>query len=132
MKPAKIPGLLSLQLAIYNALTSAGLTVYDAVPENAAAPYVTIGESTSTDDGSKNCNGDEITETVHVWSEAKGFRECKQIIQTIIAALSATPLSDGDYQIALIDSEISQLLHDPDGMTRHGVIRLTFKVYQEA
>jgi hypothetical protein len=77
MRPPKVPGYNSLQLAIYNALSGAGVaTVYDEVPENAATPYLTIGETSSINEGSKKCNADEIIETIHIWSEAKGFREC--------------------------------------------------------
>ncbi|MBF0406473.1 MAG: DUF3168 domain-containing protein [Candidatus Riflebacteria bacterium] len=131
MKPAKVPGLLNLQTEIFNALNDSKIAAaYDEAPDEAPEPYISIGDSDIADDDSKNCCGDEITEDIHVWSKAKGFRECKMIVQKIISLFSTVNLSNSAYQIALIKKETS-FSREYDGTVRHGLVRLTFKVYQE-
>ena len=62
----------AIQTAIYQALSTLSYPVYDDVPQNAAFPYIVIGEDTSIpfDD---DCNtGAESTITIHVWSIYSG------------------------------------------------------------
>lgn len=131
MRPAKKPALVAVQKAIYTALSGASLTVFDQVSENQAFPYVTIGESSLLDDSDKTAHADEHVETIHVWSRAGGFKECKDLMTDAIEAASTiNGITDG-YHIRYLDTDQILTMRDPDGITRHGVIRIRFKAIQE-
>lgn len=131
MKPAKIPGLDALQKGCFTALTATLLRVYDEAPEGATFPYTSIGESSVTGSDSKTDNSDDVFETFHVWSRAKGFKELKQLCNTIIQAISGYQFAEPGYQIRFIELDSINTMRDPDGLTRHAVIRLKFKIFQE-
>ncbi len=123
--------LLPLQKAVYNRLKS-NLTVpiYDAVPESAVFPYVTIGEDTSVDWSTKLTSGQEVTHTLHVWSQYIGMTEVKDLIDQVIQALTISPLDmSADKFKAIVHSlDLNETFRDPDGTTRHGVLRFRFKI----
>ena len=70
---------LALQGALHTLLSSS-LTVYDAVPQGAAFPYVTVGDDTLVNWSAKGEGKVEITTTIHTWSRYTGRRECKEIM----------------------------------------------------
>jgi len=111
-----------LQSAIYSALTGAGLTVYDAVPENAGFPYVTIGYSQESPDDTHTSRGRQIISTIHVWSRYPGAKEIKDMAATIISTLdrASFTLANWRHVYTLFDS--ATYLQDPDGITRHAVV----------
>ena len=120
----------ALQTAIYsrlkndNTLTSThGAGVYDDVPEGSSFPYVAIGESTALDYGTKDSHGSENTITLHVWSRYKGSKETKNIMDRLHDLLHNYNLSVSGANLINIRFEFSDLIRDPDGITRHGIIR---------
>lgn len=130
-RPAKSTGIDAIQTAIYKALVAEAVTVCDHVGENAAFPYTTIGETSAVDTGTKTDHSDDCYETLHVWSRANGFKECKTIIKAVVSALSAYNYAESGYQIVFIGIDSINLFRDPDGLTRHGVVRVHYKVFQE-
>lgn len=131
MRPAKKPALVAVQKSIFLALTAASVAAYDHVSENQTFPYATIGEASLLDDSDKTAHSDEHVETIHVWSRANGFKECKDMMTDIIAAASGINGSTDGYQIRYLDTDQILTMRDPDGITRHGVIRIRFKAIQE-
>lgn len=131
-RPAKNPGYSALQGAIYSALTASALAVYDEAGENLAFPYLTIGESSAIEAATKTENADEHIETLHVWSRYKGFKECKDLAASAIQAVSGYDYSSViGYNVRFLEIDGTVFMRDPDGLTRHGVVRLKFKVIQE-
>lgn len=116
---------LALQTAIYGVLIASPvmLTVYDNVPPDAAPPYVQIGDDTIADDGSKTNFGEEITLTLHVYSDKGGKSECKQILGQIYDALHEQPLTAPGFNVADVRREFQDTFQDEDGLTMHGVAR---------
>ena len=111
-----------LQKAIYTALTGAGLTVFDYVPDNEDGfPYVTIGEDTLVDWDTKVINGFNTPLMIHTWSRGVGRKECKDIQGTIYSTLHNQTLPMDDHTMFLMRRESSLTKLDPDGVTRHGV-----------
>lgn len=120
-----------LQVAIYDRLrTDANLAavvadrVYDDVPQETPFPYVEIGEPVSTawDD---DCNTGSVSlVTIHVWSQYHGSREAQLALAAIYTALHNQPLGlvGGDNVVCQVQQQ--QVLRDPDGVTRHGVLTL--------
>ena len=120
----------ALQEAIYarlnndSTLTSTyGASVYDEVPEGSSFPYISIGETTALDYGTLDVDGSEQTMTFHVWSQYRGAKETKNILDRLHDLLHDYSLSVTGANLINIRFDFSDLLRDPDGITRHGVIR---------
>ncbi len=123
--------LLSLQKAVYDRLKAKLTTpVYDNVPDNAKIPYITIGETTALNWSTKIEAGQEITHTLHIFSQYPGMKEILELTDQVIQALTHAPLdlkSDG-FQSIVHSLDMNETFRDPDAVTRHGVLRFRFKV----
>ena len=98
--------------------------VYDDPSKNAAKPYVTIGEDQVLPDRGDGYDGSDVTMTIHVWSEAVGFPQTKQIAGAIRAALAPGFAVQG-HRLVDIAFESTRYLREPDGRTSHGVLTFT-------
>jgi len=123
-------GQFALQTTLYSTLnndsnltTTLGAGVYDEVVETASYPYVQIGEETAIDFGTKNEDGGEFTITIHVWSQYTGSKETKNIMDRIHTLLHDSSLSVTGFNLVNLRFEFSDIIRDPDGITRHGVMR---------
>ena len=123
-------GQFALQTTIYstlandNTLTSTlGVGVYDEVLEGASYPFVSLGEETSVDYSTKDTDGGETTINIHIWSQYKGAKETKQIMDRIHDLLHDSNLSVTGFNLINLRYEFSDIMRDPDGVTRHGVMR---------
>lgn len=116
---------LPVQAAIFSALSAAvsPVKVYDAVPQNAAFPYLTIGDDTAADAGTKTNQGQEITLTIHAWSQYQGRKEVKELLGKVYDALHEKPLTVPGFSVSMVRFEYSDSFTDADGKTRHGVAR---------
>ena len=107
-----------------NTLTSTyGATIVDEVTSSTSYPFVTIGEETTSDFSTKTDAGGQVTINIHIWSDYKGSKECKQIMDKIHDLLHDSSLSVSGYNLINCRFEFSDILKDPDGITRHGVMR---------
>lgn len=102
-------------------LAAAGLSIFDHVTAEAAAPYVSLRPGTVRDWSSKSFGGFEITYFVHVWSDAPGRREAHQAMALVRVALTQ-PLALDAATLVLMDHEFSDLRDDASGLL-HGVMR---------
>ena len=100
-----------------------GASVYDEVPEGSSFPYVVIGETTALEYGTKDVDGSENTVTIHVWSQYRGAKETKNIMDRIHDLLHDYNLSVTGANLINLRFEFLDLIRDPDGITRHGVMR---------
>jgi len=116
-----------LQAAVYTRLSSLGYPVYDAVPENTDYPYIVIGDDFATDWGTKSFPGWSVLVTIHIWSDYKGWRETKAIMDAAEQALCTNEFVLQNHTIAVLLPESAQVLRDPSGL-RHGVLRLRVKI----
>ena len=123
-------GSFALQSSIYstlsndNNLTSTlGASVFDDVPENTSYPYIVLGEDTANEYDTKDVNGSTSSLTIHVWSEYKGSKETKQIMDRVHDLLHDSNISVSGFNLINLRFEFSDIMRDPDGITRHGVIR---------
>jgi Protein of unknown function (DUF3168) len=120
-----------LQKAAYAALAGdASLTgligsgaVYDHVPQQAAFPYVVIGEARVADWSTGTEPGSEQLLTLHVWSRYEGKREAYAIADSIRSRLDEAALTLEDNRLINLRHQFSDLRRDPDGETYHGVLR---------
>jgi hypothetical protein len=122
-------GQFAFQQAIYSALNVSALTsdlscaVLDEVKQSQNYPFLTIGEETAIDYSTKDVIGGEYTVNIDVWSQYKGSKETKQIMDKVHDLLHNNNLSVTGFNLINLRFEFSDILRDPDGVTRHGVMR---------
>jgi hypothetical protein len=115
-----------VQKAVYNAIKAAmpaTVPVLDNVPDNQAAPYVSIGDGTDIEWDTDDSYGRETTITVHTWSSYRGMKEVKELMFLIKTALHNVSLVVTGEKLVLCFWEFSETMLDSDGLTRHGVQR---------
>jgi len=123
-------GQFAFQQALYTKLSSdstltssLGASVFDDVPQGSNYPFVQIGEDSTADFSTKDLVGSETTVNIHVWSRSHGAKETKQIMDRVHTLLHDVSLSVTGYNFVNGRFEFSDVLRDPDGITRHGVMR---------
>tara|TARA_Y100001972_G_C7626733_1_gene314392 strand:- start:805 stop:1206 length:402 start_codon:yes stop_codon:yes gene_type:complete len=122
-------GQFPLQQAIFSALNVSAVTsdlscgVFDDVPQSASYPYIALGEETAVDFSVKDIQGGDLTVNIHVWSQYKGSKETKQIMDKIHDLLHNINLTVTGFNLINLRFEFSDIMRDPDGITRHGVMR---------
>jgi len=103
-----------------------GRKVFDDTPENEVFPYITMGVLTGRNWSDKFNPGQEVYQTIHIWSQYAGKKEVLQIGDEVLQALTRTPLDLGSGFNAVVDEmDSNEVIMDIDGFTRHGI--LTFK-----
>lgn len=123
-------GLFALQSAIYSRLnsdgnltTTLGASIFDDVPENPTYPFVGIGQDTSVDFSTKDANGSENTITLDIFSRYLGSKETKDIMDRVHTLLHDAAITVSGQNLINIRFEFGDILREPDGLTRHGVMR---------
>jgi hypothetical protein len=122
----------ALQRAIHVALTSAspvtaltgGVRVFDAVPRNAAFPYICHGESVVRDWSTATDEGHEHTISIHVWSRGAGRKQAHEILGAIERALDHKALPLDGHRLITLRHEYSEVRREGDGETWRGLLRL--------
>jgi hypothetical protein len=112
--------------------------VWDGVPpgqykgalETANFPYMTIGDSIETPDDTHSREGSESTLTMHIWSRYQGDREVKQIFERLWVILHNSRWVVPGFSVVMSHVELAEALRDPDGITRHGVMRVRVVVQE--
>ena len=112
-----------IQAAIYAKVSAIGWPTYDHVPQESSFPYVVIGDDTSVPWDTDDSIGSETTCTVHIWSRSRGRKEVKEIMRTVYEALHRAEFAVIGGQLVECVAEFAESFVDPDGLTRHGVIR---------
>lgn len=122
-----------LQTAVYTELTgdealmSMISGVFDDVLDGQAFPYVTIGDAAETPWSTFGRSGADDVLTIHIWSQANGFKEALQVLDRLNALLDSDELTVGGHVHVGTLYEGAETLRDPDGITRHVVAR--YRVY---
>jgi hypothetical protein len=97
--------------------------VFDAVPDDTALPFVVIGPTSTSDDGSKTLDARDYIFNVDVWSDYRGMKETKNISQRVYTLLHEHDLSVSGANLIDLRCEFSSEVLENDGVTRHGVMR---------
>jgi len=103
--------------------------VYDGeVPpeDEVRTPYVRLGEWNEVADNLHTRLGREVTVTIHVYSDYRGFKEAKLIGNRVIQLLEHQPISGTDWRIIVCQFESAQTIMDPERI-RHNVLVFRLK-----
>lgn len=121
----------NIQAAIFAKLNTAlTVPVFDNVPQKTAYPYVVIGDDTSVPFDTDDSLGTEATITIHVWSQYRGRKQVKEIMQQIYDALHRGNVAVSDALLIESQAEFEQTIVESDGLTRHGIIRFRLTIDQ--
>jgi hypothetical protein len=122
-----------VQAAFFNALTPAlaPVPVLDAAGPNQTFPYVTVGEFTGGQFDTLGEQAIDLELTVHVWSRQPGMQECQQLMTLAKDALDRQRLPAAGFQWVDTIFTYAQTLREPDGLTRHGILRFTVPTFQQ-
>ncbi|WP_164670966.1 DUF3168 domain-containing protein [Virgibacillus doumboii] len=133
----------SLYQRIYNNASVRALVtgVYDHVPKTikdeqgndipVPFPYIVIGEPVSDPFDTKTTTGEQIALVIHVWSKYPGKKEAYDILNACLQATSRRLSIEGGFSIELQERTNMTVFDDIDGITRHGVLRLRFTIYNK-
>lgn len=127
----------AIQQAIYDILTndSTFITkvtgVFDFVPDNQAYPFITVGESTSIPYETYDRYGEEVSTILHVWSRYQGMKEINEIMDDCKRLLARKSFTVIGWQNISCYHDFSEVIREPDGETRHGVIRFRILALQD-
>ena len=104
--------------------------IFDTVaPQDTTYPYVVIGTETSREVNTKDSSGRVYNVDIDVWSQYRGQKETKEIMEILISLLDNTTIS-----VAGATSIVSQVVNavtlvEGDGITRHGIVNVDFLIY---
>jgi hypothetical protein len=111
----------AIQVAIGEKLTDdtalmaliTGVFDFRGIPKDQAFPYVTVGDTTETDDSTFDTLGYEDTFTLHIWSIQPGTQECQQILANLNRLLNHQPLNLANMSHVGTWYDLSWTLPDP-------------------
>jgi len=118
----------AIQAAIFARLSTLSTPVFDHVPQGTAFPYIVIGDDTSIPWDTDTSLGTETTCTIHVWSRERGRKQVKAIMDAVYASLNRASFAIAGGVLIECIYEFSESFMDPDGLTRHGVMRFRLTV----
>lgn len=131
-----------LQQAIYGILTgdaqlmSKVVGVFDFVPDNNNFPYISIGEFTTNPFETMDRYGQEVTSTIHVWSQRigpnayQGMMQAENIMEDVQRLLARSYIEIDLWGTVGCWGDYSQTLVESDGITRHGILRYRLLLLQ--
>ncbi|MEN5147179.1 DUF3168 domain-containing protein [Brevundimonas diminuta] len=128
---------LPLQAAIVKALKEdaeliglIGGRVYDRVPDNPVAPYITVGDMQVVDDSNPCQSLAEYSGLVDCWSEAVGYPEVKRIGAAAVRVLNAKlPVTGGAIIIHRVGVSYAR---ERDNLTSRAIIRPRYDIQAQA
>ena len=120
-----------LQQAVYGALSGnaplaallGGPRVYDEVPHAAAYPFVTMGQTSSSDFGTATEDGEEHILSLHIWSAAGGRGEAQVLMGAIRDILHNAALTLSGHTLVNLRQQFADIRREADGITIHGLVR---------
>lgn len=106
-----------------------GDRIFDAVPENASFPYVSMGPSDELSDDTDCTTGFDIAFQVDCWSRAVGFPEVKALSDAVRHALRGFEPALASNTLVYFQHRQTRIFRDSDGLTSHAA--MTFEAFAE-
>lgn len=104
--------------------------IYDSVaPQDSAYPYVIIGMQTTTDIGTKNLDGNLYNLDIEVWSQYRGQKQIKEVMERIYNLVNNVSISVSGADSVMSYVSSTATMTEVDGVTRHGIVNVDFTIY---
>ena len=106
--------------------------IYDRVPKNTKRPFIKIGSQTSIDAGTQTFDGQEVTLTIHAWTDdafVQGQMTAKSLLSQIHTALVNADIVIPNAKVIAPRDDFSQIIESEGGETHQGVFRLRCTIY---
>lgn len=129
--------LLELQHGIYAKLAGDGVLmglvsgVFDAPPQQAAFPYVVIGDGKQETLPADSVQVTECQLILHVWTDAGGRKSALTILNRLYALLHQGTLSLTGYQLVLLRGLDATTELAEDGRNTHGMLSMLATVVEQ-
>ncbi|MDM8326711.1 DUF3168 domain-containing protein [Staphylococcus felis] len=104
-----------------------GGRVFDCVQKDVDYPYIIVGESNVTESERSPGMREIIAITFHVYSQHENSAEARELLKYLNYA-TRQHLEFRDYELEWIKKDNSQVFIDIDQFTKHGVLRMLYKV----
>ncbi len=99
--------------------------IYDAVPQNAALPYVSLGPFDLVPEVGDCIDGATMFIQLDGWAAGPDTVQVKRLGAAIAAALDEATLTlDAPQRLVEMTLERTQYLRDPDGITAHAAMTI--------
>lgn len=137
VKSPELPLQAAIKILLETALGTS-IPVSEDVPARTAKPYVVIGQNTSCVPYMTADKGGEIVRhQIDIWTDEltsgyRGSKQAREIMKIIKGVLTQTPanLSADGFESVEGVLEIDNVQTDPDGITRHGILRLAYYILE--
>lgn len=94
--------------------------IYDAVPRDAAFPYIVIGAIQALPEDTQTHKAYDVSLTLHCYSRSEGQREIKRILSALSAAMQNGAINVAGHLLVLCRESACTAAVEPNGETRHG------------
>lgn len=127
--------LLDVQQSLYDllhqdsVLVAMGWQVFDHVEENEELPFIVLDSDGGTDNSAKGLAAMTVDPELHFWSRDRGYKTMKESMKRVydLLHMKSNLLIAG--QAIRSHVAMTRCMTDPDGITRHGVMRLRIFTY---
>ncbi len=120
---------LPLQKAVFEAVIALGYEVYDHLPDSPTFPYVLVGEDPLVAYHTKT-NAQYIAYcSFHVFSNYKGTKETKEILDALMGVLESIQLGE-DWSIGHRQMFNYRLMGDTNPEVTHGYLQYQLNITQ--
>jgi hypothetical protein len=127
-----------LQLTVFNVLsgdavlrTHVGKGIFDFVPDTSKFPYIVLDSFQSVDDPTKDADGEAATFQLHIWSEERSNLVISKIVAAVKTVLHNKVFRMSQSVANNMRLSSSNILRDPDGIHRQGVLRFTTNLHED-
>ena len=104
-----------------------GGRVFDCVQKDVDYPYIVVGETNVTESERSPGMREIIAITFHAYSQYENGAEARELLRFLDIATKQNILFK-DYEIEWIKKDNSQVFTDIDQFTKHGVLRMLYKI----
>lgn len=125
---------LEIQSYLYKILSSLNYPVYDYIPTDTKMPYIKLGYMNMKEYSCKTAEGIEISQYIDIFSDYKGQKQTREIMNKIIEKINQFKESNQEIKISLKNTEILEekdkeqsINGTPKGSIFHGVLIYKFK-----
>jgi hypothetical protein len=118
---SQVQGAIATKLKGDSTLMGLVTGVFDmaALPENQAFPYVTLADTTEVQDDTLDFRTYDGTYLLHIWTQARGFKQAQTILARVNILLHRQVLSLSSQSHIGTWFLNAQQIEDEDGITQH-------------